>query len=63
MQRIKKKTKKNQGITYGSNRIPSAIGKKKRGRGRPKKSEQKRNHKARKLMEEAKVDPKNSHPT
>ena len=59
---IKKVSKKRQMIAYASNQRPSKV-EKKRGRGRPRKSEQKRNYKARKLMEEAKADPMNPHPT
>ena len=62
MSNIRKNSKKRQRIACSSNRIPSA-GEKKRGRGRPKKSEQKRNYKARKLMEEAKADSMNPPPT
>ncbi|CEP24333.1 unnamed protein product [Cyberlindnera jadinii] len=56
-------TRKRQRIACSSDRISSPVEKKKRGRGRPRKSEQKRNYKARKLTEEAKADPMNSHPT
>lgn len=53
--------KNNQGIVYASNRIPSAA-EKKRGRGRPRKSEQKSNHKTKKFMKEAEAGQMNLHP-
>ncbi|ODV73380.1 uncharacterized protein CYBJADRAFT_173379 [Cyberlindnera jadinii NRRL Y-1542] len=48
--------KKRQRIAYVSNRIASKILKKKKGRERPGKLEQKRNYKTKKLMEDSEAD-------
>ena len=59
---IKKVSKKRQMIAYASNQRPSKV-EKKRGRGRPRKSEQKRNYKTKRLIEEAVVDQVDPQPT